>query len=279
MILSASDGKKRSLLVFTDLDGTLLDHETYLFDAARPSLQILKEKKFPLIICASKTRSEIEAFRSKLRLQHPFIAENGAAIFIPHNYFPFSFSYARKDSHYFIIELGIPYSELRTALEKIKRLFPKKIRGFGDLTVEETARICGFSLAKARLAKKRGYDEPFILKDKRLEPEIEKATKALGLQVTRGSRFYHLLGANDKGKAVSLLVDIYRQSGNDFITIGLGDSLNDLPMLEAVDCPILVQKPDGSFDPAVKLHNLSFAPAPGPEGFRISVLRLIDQLA
>lgn len=279
MILSVSDRKKKSLLVFTDLDGTLLDHETYRFDDARPALQILKEKKFPLIICSSKTRAEIEACRSKLRLLHPFIAENGAAVFIPRNYFPFSFSHDRKDSHYFIIELGTSYSELRAALEKIKRLFPKKIRGFGDLTVEETARVCGFSLAEARLAKKREYDEPFILKDKKLEPEIEKAARSLRLKVTRGSRFYHLLGANDKGKAVSLLVDICRQTGNQFITIGLGDSLNDLPMLEAVDCPVLVQKPDGSYDPAVKLRNLSYAPAPGPEGFRISVLRLIDQFA
>ena len=279
MIFSVSNRKKKSLLVFTDLDGTLLDHETYRFDDARPALQILKEKKFPLIICSSKTRAEIEACRSKLRLVHPFIAENGAAVFIPRNYFPFSFSHDRKDSHYFIIELGTSYSELRAALEKIKRLFPRKIRGFGDLTAEETARVCGFSLAQASLAKKRDYDEPFILKDKKLEPEIEKAARSLRLKVTRGSRFYHLLGANDKGKAVSLLVDICRQTGNQFITIGLGDSLNDLPMLEAVDCPVLVQKPDGSYDPAVKLRNLSYAPAPGPEGFRISVLRLIDQFA
>lgn len=279
MILSVGHRKKKSLLVFTDLDGTLLDHETYHFDAARPALQILKEKNIPLILCTSKTRSEIGKLRLKLKHKHPFIPENGAAVFVPRDYFPFSFSYDRKDSHYLIIELGTPYSELRTALEKIKRLFPGKIRGFGDLTAEETARVCGFSLAQASLAKKRHYDEPFILKDKKLEPEIEKAARSLRLKVTRGSRFYHLLGANDKGKAVSLLVDICRQTGNQFITIGLGDSLNDLPMLEAVDCPVLVQKPDGSYDPAVKLRNLSYAPAPGPEGFRISVLRLIDQFA
>jgi mannosyl-3-phosphoglycerate phosphatase len=275
----ASGQEKERLLVFTDLDGTLLDHKTYRFDAARPALEALEEKNIPLILCTSKTRAEVEKLRLKIGQTHPFVPENGAAVFIPRGYFSFSFSHDREDAHYLIIEFGTPYSGLRTGLEKMKRLFPQKIRGFGDLTVEEAARVCGFSLAEARLAKKRRYDEPFILKDKNLEPQIEKAARALGLHLTRGSRFYHLLGANDKGKAVARLMDIYRQSGDKFISIGLGDSLNDLPMLEAVDHPILVQKPDGSYDPAVKLPNLSFAPAPGPEGFRISILRLIDRLA
>jgi mannosyl-3-phosphoglycerate phosphatase len=275
----ASGQEKVRLLVFTDLDGTLLDHKTYRFNAARPALEILEEKSIPLILCTSKTRAEVEKLRSKLGQVHPFIPENGAAVFVPRGYFTFSFNYDRKNGSYLVIEFGTPYSELRTGLEKMKQLFPQKIKGFGDLTGEEVARVCGFSLAAARLAKKRGYDEPFILKDKTLEPQIEKAARALGLHLTRGSRFYHLLGANDKGKAVARLVDIYRQSGDKFISIGLGDSLNDLPLFEAVDRPILVQKPDGSYDPAVKLPNLSFAPAPGPDGFRISIFRLIDQLA
>jgi mannosyl-3-phosphoglycerate phosphatase len=275
---ASGQGKVR-LLVFTDLDGTLLDHKTYRFDAAGPALEVLEEKSIPLILCTSKTRAEVEKLRLKLGQVHPFIPENGAAVFIPRGYFTFSFNHDRRDGRYLIIEFGTPYSELRTGLEKMKRLFPGIIKGFGDLTVEEVAGVCGFSLAEARLAKKRGYDEPFILKDKTLEPQIEKAARALGLHLTRGSRFYHLLGANDKGKAVGRLADIYRQSGDKFISIGLGDSLNDLPLFEAVDHPILVQKPDGSYDPAVKLPRLSFAPAPGPDGFRISIFRLIDQLA
>jgi mannosyl-3-phosphoglycerate phosphatase len=277
MSLGALGSGKKRWLVFTDLDGTLLEHKTYRFDAARPALRFLKERDIPLIICTSKTRAEVEKLRIELDQNHPFIPENGGGIFIPRGYFSFSFRHNREDERYLIIEFGTPYSELRAALSRMKKLYPGKIKGFGDLSAAEVARVCGFSLAEARLAKKRGYDEPFILEDSALEPQVEKQARALGFDVTRGSRFYHLLGDNDKGKAVSRLTAIYRQSGDTFITVGLGDSLNDLPMLRAVDRPALVQKPDGNYDPGVKLPGLFFAPGPGPEGFRVSVLRLVGQ--
>lgn len=88
--------KGSSLLVFTDLDGTLLDHHTYSFEPALPALNALKEKNIPLIICTSKTRAEIEKWRLELRTDHPFISENGGAIFIPKGYFSHKFCLDRK---------------------------------------------------------------------------------------------------------------------------------------------------------------------------------------
>ena len=54
------------LLVFTDLDGTLLDHETHSFKRALPAIKILKEKNIPLIFSTSKTRAEIEEVKPQL---------------------------------------------------------------------------------------------------------------------------------------------------------------------------------------------------------------------
>jgi len=277
-LIKNSYQKDCHLLVFTDLDGTLLDHKTYSFEPALPAINTLKEKNIPLVFCTSKTRAEIETLRLKLHNNHPFISENGGAIFVPKNYFFHEFKSTRKDSNYFVVELGTPYAKLRTALNQMRTLLPGKIKGFGDLSTQEVAHLCDFSLEQATLAKKREYDEPFILEDKISEEAIQEIASRLNLKTTRGGRFYHLIGENDKGRAVLMLRDIYRVKSMDLKTIALGDSYNDLPMLEVVDHPILVQKPDGSYDPSIKLDNLIIASGSGPSGWSDALLELLKKL-
>jgi len=70
-------GRKRMKIFFTDLDGTLLDHDTYSFEKAHQALEILRKKNIPLVLCTSKTRTEIGFYRKILKNSHPFISENG----------------------------------------------------------------------------------------------------------------------------------------------------------------------------------------------------------
>jgi mannosyl-3-phosphoglycerate phosphatase len=270
--------KDSSLLVFTDLDGTLLDHHTYSFEPALPALNSLKEKNIPLIICTSKTRAEIEKWRLELHNDHPFISENGGAIFIPKGYFSHKFCFEREKNIYLVIELGTPYAQLREILNRIRNSLRLELKGFGDLSPEEVACLCGLSPEEARLAKKREYDEPFLLDEESAIKKIQKMASLSNLQVTRGGRFFHLMGENDKGEALRLLTDIYREKAEHIETIALGDSLNDLSMLRAADHPVLVQKPDGSYDPEVNLPNLNLAPGIGPTGWRKAVLQLLNKL-
>lgn len=90
------------------------------------------------------------------------------------------------------------------------------------------------------------------------------------------------MGANDKGIAARRLIRQYRgcasAEGQGLVTIGVGDSLNDLPLLEAVDYPILVQKPDRSYDPDVDLPSLIRAEGVGPVGWNRSLLELLREL-
>jgi mannosyl-3-phosphoglycerate phosphatase len=277
-LIEHSSKKAPPLLVFTDLDGTLLDHDNYSFASALPAITILKEKNVPLIFCTSKTRAEIEEIQLQLDNLHPFISENGGALFIPKGYFSHRFHFTRENSHYLIVELGTPYPKLREVLNQMNTLFPGKLRGFGDLTPKEVADFCGLSLSQATLAKKRDYDEPFILEDESLEDALEEIAIRSHLQINRGGRFYHLIGNSDKGKAVLQLRDLYGQKSTNLKTVALGDSLNDLPMLKAVDYPILVKKPDGSYDPSVKLDNLILAPGSGPKGWCRALLKLLNEI-
>jgi len=108
------------LVLFTDLDGTLLDADTYRYDAARPALERLREHAIPLIICTSKTRAEVEPLRRKLENQDPFIVENGGALYIPDGYFKAPLPGSSRRDGYQVIEMGLPYPRLREGLRPSK---------------------------------------------------------------------------------------------------------------------------------------------------------------
>jgi mannosyl-3-phosphoglycerate phosphatase len=268
------------IVVFSDLDATLLDHRTYSFEPARPALRLLQEKKIPLILCSSKTRAEIEPIRSALANTDPFISENGGAVFIPEGYFATGLPPARRKSGYHVLEFGTPYGRLREVISELQGRLPGQIRGFGDLAAGEVAELTGLSESEAALAKDREYDEPFLLSEPASLGTINEVVQAAGLKMTQGGRFFHLIGDNDKGKAVRLLRTIYEKAeGRSLKTIGLGDSPNDLPLLENVDFPVLVQKPGGCYDPSIRLSRLIRAPGKGPEGWGAAVLDLLGRLA
>lgn len=268
----------KKLIIFTDLDGTLLDSLDYSFDAALPALQSVKEKKIPLIICSSKTRTEIEHYRKKLENLHPFVSENGGGIFIPKGYFRSQPSYPglviEEDREYHLIRLGAKYSDLRSALNEL-RAEGFKIKGFGDMTVEEIVSLTKLNSEEAEMAKDRDFDEPFVFMDKEDAQKLLNEIKNKGFNHTQG-HFHHILGNSDKGKAVSILIDLYRREFGEIATIAIGDSPNDIPMLEQVDLPIIVQKIDGLYDSKIDIPRLARADGIGPEGWNKKVSELIN---
>ncbi len=265
-----------TMVIFTDLDGTLLDPFSYSWEAARPALTLIKKKAIPLVICSSKTRAEIETIRDRLDNHDPLICENGGGIFVPKTYFDFSFTFHKETAHYKIIELGTPYAQLRQALCTVARQTGIELKGFGDISVDEIAAQTGLPIEEAQLAKQREYDEPFVLAgSEEQRKQVLQLITQLGLHWTRGSRYFHLTGSNDKGKAVKFLIDLYKQEHRKVITIGLGDSLNDLPMLQAVDYPVLVQKPGGQYEESIRLSGLLKVQGIGPEGWRTAILKLV----
>ncbi len=262
-------------IIFSDLDGTLLDDQTYSFEPARDALETLNETGVPLIFCTSKTQLETERWRRALANVHPFIVENGGAVFIPEGYFGPDAGLDKRKGGYRILEFGRPYPEIRQALEGIRASTGLPLRGFGDMPVEEIAERCGFTCQDAALATMREYDEPFIGIDEGMLPRVVREAEARGFQVVSGGRFYHLVGGSDKGRAIRALRSFYEVSRGRVSTVGLGDSANDEPMLRAVDIPVLVRKPDGSRLEVVDLPGLIIAPYPGPKGWREVVLMLL----
>ena len=232
-------------IIFTDLDGTLLDTDTYSYEKANNALQLLKQKEIPLIFCSSKTRAEIEFWREKVGNYDPFISENGGGIFIPKNYFSFKFLFDREYKKYFLIKLGTNYNQLVEVIDLLKEKY--KILSFSDMSAEEIAEDADLELTQAKLAKNREFDLPFKILNKSQEKDILNEIERHGLNYTIGGRYYHLLGDNNKGEAVKIMSDLFRRKYSDIKTIAIGDSENDFQMLDSVDEGFLVKKKDGSY--------------------------------
>ena len=265
-------------IIFTDLDGTLLDRETYTFEPALPSLRILQEKGIPLILSSSKTRAEIELLREKLENDHPFISENGGAVFVPKGYLSFSFPYDRVLGEYFVLELGTFYPIILEILDSIKKETGIPIKGFSDLTEEELSSISGLSLGEAEFAKKREYDEPFMIEGGEREIEtVRRKIEGKGMNYVWGGKFHHILGKNDKGKAVEILKELYENEFFSIWTVGIGDSLNDIPMLLAVDHPIFLKEKEG-ISPEIPSKNLICFEGTGPQAWNEAILNILSEL-
>ncbi|HEY6094704.1 MAG TPA: HAD-IIB family hydrolase [Gallionellaceae bacterium] len=267
--------KKRmnKAIIFTDLDGTLLDSVEYSFVDALHALGLIQERNLPLVLCTSKTRAEIVVWRQHLHNSHPFISENGGGIFIPLGYFSMPID-APVSEGYQLITLGKPYAEIRRSFVALRERHEARVRGFADMTVMEVAELMGLSLDDSALARQRDFDEPFVF-DGAPDMQFLQAIEDAGLGWTQG-RIFHIMGRHDKGRAVRLLKELYEREFGAIVSIGLGDSLNDLPMLESVDQPVLVRHSDGGFDQRVVVAGLRKTQFSGPRGWNEAMLDLLS---
>jgi mannosyl-3-phosphoglycerate phosphatase len=270
----------QSIVIFTDLDGTLLDARRYTFEAAIPGLRKVREAGVPLVICTSKSQAEIQFWREQLDNRDPYILESGGGIVIPDGYFEPEWAESicpdrRRVDDGTLLVLGTPYADLRQALRELKTE-GFAVRGVGDMTASEFAELTGLSLEQAEMAKDRHFDEPFVFSGGDAELEsLKLSIREKGLRFSRG-RLFHITGDNDKGRAVRLLERLYEKKLGELRTVGLGDSPLDFPMFEVVDQPVLVQNASGRHDSCPDLPGLYRVDRIGPEGWTKAIIEVLS---
>ncbi|WP_321311977.1 HAD-IIB family hydrolase [Halarcobacter sp.] len=228
-------------VIFTDLDGTFLNHDDYSFADAKESLELLKSKKIPIVFTTSKTRVEVEKLQEKVEINEPFIIENGAAIFFPKNYQNFNLSFLDELDNYYLYQLGLSYNKILEFYNKYKKEFG--MFGFSDMSVEEVINYTGLDRQSAILSKKRDFTEPFLIKDDFSIEKLQNLASNYDIKITKGGRFYHLIGKyQDKGLAVKKAIEIFENLYNVKIdSIGLGDGPNDIAMFENVKKAVIIK--------------------------------------
>lgn len=273
----------RHKVVFTDIDGTLIDINTAEYGKKTKRLiSIMRKKNIPLILTSAKTRIEQDKIRDDLGLTDPFIIENGGAVFIPNGYFPEHFlkdikyplkeiqemekidSYKnnksketihggmtradKKISRVMVIELGKSSSEIRARLSDMRKKYNINFIGVADISVEELSNLASMPLDQAKRMAQRAYGETLLRIQEKDIPRFTRYAQDAGMKLIHGGRFFDVTAGNDKGIAVGILKTLFKNKfHNDVTFYGIGDSTNDIPMLNLMDVPIIVQQQDRSW--------------------------------
>ena len=257
-----------SLWVVSDVDGTLMDH-SYDLTPAKETIKTLQKLSVPVILCTSKTASEVKVIREELNLTDPYIVENGAAIY--------GDSLKKVNGE---IILGIKYEILEEILNDISKKIDYKLTPLNNLSDQEATQLTGLKGNSLNLMRERHWSMPFLNPPSYLDEKINICCKKFNVDVFKGNRMSHLLSTkSNKGKAINALKKYSNKP--DIRIIGLGDSPNDLPLLLNSDIKIVIPGVDGpNLNLIEQLSNLEYILASEPNGYgwKNEINKLLNEL-
>lgn len=258
------------------MDGTLLDHHTYSFEAAKPTLNKLKSKNIPVIPTTSKTYAEMQSLRHRIGLETPFIVENGAAIYIPTDFLKYQPSTALAVEGFWCKQFIANKEHWLTLIEQLPAEFSNQYQQFSKMSVSEIQDCTGLDAHDAALAARRQFGEPVLwLGDETDKAKFIKAIKDKGAYPLEGGRFIHVSGNCNKGQALRWLADEYQNQFNTEVqTFALGDGKNDVAMLEAADVSIRILSPINP-PPNLRKDKVYTSTLMGPEGWSEMLNKLL----
>lgn len=269
-----------SVLVFTDLDGTLLD-DTYDIAAAAAAMDELSRKGVMTIAVSSKTLREMRSLDALRERPAPFIFENGAGIAWPDAMID---DEVGERIHHHLGDHGIeligrPYGSLCQALDRLRSEKRYDFRGFNDMDTTEITALTGLDDAGAANARERLCSEPILWHDSEARLDAFRSDlAAMQLRLIAGGRFLHVLPDTDKAEAMASVTSVYQGLSAERIPVlACGDSPNDLAMLKAADACLTFPRTDGSHlntGRAARLH----AKAPGTQAWREGVAQLLTNV-
>ena len=249
--------QSRKPIVFTDLDGTLLDHHTYGYGPVLPLLEKLKEIGVPVIANTSKTRSEWLHLAEELENESAFVVENGSAIYLPYGE---------------CVVFGERREEILGYLDGLRGRF--EFESYSDWDVADIAAATGLDMESAKRSSEREFSEPLVWKGNE-EDKINfiEEIHTAGFATLQGGRFLHVLGHTDKGRALNWFREHFPDSSP---VIALGDGPNDIAMLQAADIGIVIASPTGREIHFESDNRIIRSTLEGPEGWVETLTPLID---
>jgi mannosyl-3-phosphoglycerate phosphatase len=268
-------------LIFSALDGALVDPRTGSSADAEEALAELDRQKIPLVLVSARTRAEVEPVRRKLGHNHPFVTENGGGIFFPDGYMNVKIPGAVRNARYLCIAQGRPYEEVCAALDDIAEECGVGVAGFHHMNLREIADNTGLRPRDAELARSREYDELFYFTSAD-EPAIERfieAARQKGFSARREGTFWHFSSGCDPARAVRTLTGLFREAAHIKLrAVGIGAGPGDTGWLQAVDHAFLLpgKKADPEDAAGKQARNIVLAEKPGPAGWSETIFNIIS---
>lgn len=263
-------------IIFTDLDGSLLNHDTYSAEPADELIRSLHDQSLAHVIpITSKTQSELALLDHQLPLKQSIkVSENGAIIKAPSGS-PLADATSPKT-----VVLGANYHDILQALNALPTDLRKHIKGFADMSDAQVSQHTGLSLEQAQKARERQASEPFLWSGSAEQLELHRERMAAdGILLQRGGRFHHLTGNATKRKAMYTIMQAFQahEPKGRFASIAIGDGPNDLEMIEAADFGVIIPNPAGAMISSNKASVRSARKA-GPAGWVLAVEEILQEL-
>ncbi len=274
-------------LIFSALEGALIDPRTESFADAEEALSELDRRKIAYVLLTTRTREEIDPIRRKLGHNHPFVTENGGGIFFPDGYFSLKIPGSVRTARYLSVAQGKPYAEVCEALDDIAEEAAVGVAGFHHMSLREIADNTGLRPREAELARAREFDEPFYFTsaDEKSIARFVKTAKERGFDARQGPAFWHLSSGCDSARAVRSLAHLFREATHIKLRlVGIGGGEVDLPWLRAVDHAIVLPRPGGNPAEAADspktnppgMKTIITGDAPGAAGWNREILNIIS---
>lgn len=218
------------LIIFTDLDGCLLNKHDYDWSQAASTLETLRGRQIPVVMNSSKTVPEMSQLANELSLtDSTFISENGSVIRWGHEVG------SREVGE--IEVMGESRDHILAVLNHLKQQF--RFRSFADLGLVGVVKETQLSQDKAQLALARQGTEPLLWDDtEEHRSDFEQRLHDHQLTLTKGGRFWHVAGQTNKGKAMQRVGQRLSHSDGKTMMAAIGDSPIDQSMLDLADVPI-----------------------------------------
>lgn len=257
-------GAPCQLMVFSDLDGTLIDHNTYDYAPAIPAIAAINRLSAGLVLASSKTAPEISSLRHDIGTEAwPAIVENGAGVLPP-----------------FVTECpdADQYGAVRAALAAVPAELRALFCGFGDVSVAQVVQMTGLSPDAAVLAQQRSFSEPGTWSGTSDQKDaFLGALAAEGVIAQQGGRFLTLSLGHNKVDQMRAIIDRYKPR----YTVALGDAPNDIAMLEYADIGIVIANPARPPLPMLKTEDaggIMRTTMAGPAGWNAAMFDAIARL-
>jgi mannosyl-3-phosphoglycerate phosphatase len=297
------------MLILTDLDGCLVSPEDPSARGAAPALERLR--KIGAIVCfvTTKTATEIQLLQKDLGWAAPAAIEGGAAIVVPRS--------PKSKGRGAVFALAKPKRRWMPQFEEMLARF-HAARPMSQISDRELTGLTGLRGARLAAARDRDFGDPVFFPpgETRARERFVAACKQKRWSVELGGTFVHVLAGSDKGRAARILVSrmlrsprasklrVPAGSADSKLTIrisssgarawtiparptrratrviAIGDSPLDLPFLRLADRAVVIPKPGGRPDPAVRraLPNAKLARRAGPEGWSKAMMEILDEL-
>lgn len=279
--------KKSNWIVVTDLDASLLD-ESYSYEEALNALDTLQAKEIPIVLNSSKTLDEMIVIAEEWQWPSKpiLVGENGATLAFPCNpegkdaggaWSDFIEASEVKGGYLCLYDL-----EERAAILGMIKLIQNQndfaFRGFSDFSDEELTELTGLRGDAVLFAKARKATEPILWEgDEDDYKSFVQLISDVGLKALRGGQFTHIMHKKyDKSIGMAWVVSLFtkRYSNCSWKTLALGDSPNDIVMLEQADFAVVIpNKAKGTI--TLRRKDYILANNYASEGWNNSVLKLL----